>query len=97
MKRHVFAPLARDDLMSIGLYIADENPERAETLIAELEAKARQAAERPLSFPERSDISPGLGAAIHGRYLLLFRDLGDEVRIVRVLHGARDLPRLIDP
>ena len=97
MKRLVFAPLARDDLMSIGLYIADENPERAETFIAELEAKARQATERPLSFPERSDISPGLRAAIHGRYLLLFRDLGDEVRIVRVLHGARDLPRIIDP
>lgn len=97
MKRLVFAPLARDDLMSISLYIADANPERAETFIAELEAKARQAAERPLSFPQRSDISPGLRAAIHGRYLLLFRDLGDEVRIVRVLHGARDLPRIIDP
>jgi hypothetical protein len=25
-----------------------------------------------------------------------FRDLEDEVRIVRVVHGARDLPRIFD-
>ena len=97
MKRLVFAPAARDDLVSIGLYIAEDNPERAEAFIAELEAKARQAAERPLSFRERTDISPGLRAVVHGRYLLLFRDLETEVRIVRILHGARDLPRTVEP
>jgi plasmid stabilization system protein ParE len=33
-----------------------------------------------------------LRAAIHGRYLIPFRDLDAEVRIVRIVHGARDLP-----
>lgn len=36
-------------------------------------------------------IADGLRSITHGRYLLFFRDLADEVRIVRVLHGARDL------
>lgn len=96
MKRLGFAPAARADVLEIGQYIASEDPARAESFIAELELKARQAAERPRSFPARDDISPGLRAAGHGRYLIFFRELDDEVRIVRVLHGARDLPRLFD-
>ncbi len=91
MKRLVFTPAARNDLMVIGSYIADDDPVRAESFVAELEATARQAAQRPRSFPARNDISPGLRSAVHGRYLLLFRELKDEVRIVRVVHGARDL------
>jgi toxin ParE1/3/4 len=96
MKCFVFTPGARDDLMTIGLYIADDNPARAERFVAELEAKARHLAQWPGSYPPRDDISPGVRAAVHGRYLLLYRDLEDEVRIVRVVHGARDLPRLFD-
>lgn len=95
MRRLVFLPAARADLVAIALYIAEDNPDRATSFIAELEAKAHQAAERPASFPARDDISPGLRAAKHGRYLLFFRESPEEVRIVRVLHGARDLPRTI--
>ena len=96
MKRLVIMPAARDDLMAIGTYIADDNPARALSYVAELEAKTRQIAERPASFPKRDDISPGLRAAVHGRYLLLFRERDDEIRIVRVIHGARDLNRVFD-
>lgn len=96
MKRLVFMPAARNDLMAIGTYIADDDPVRAESFVAELEATARQTAERPRSFPARDDISAGLRAAVHGRYMLLFRELEDEVRIVRVVHGARDLQRIFN-
>ncbi len=37
-----------------------------------------------------------LMTTVHGRYMLLYRDLEDEVRIVRLVHGARDLPRMFD-
>jgi plasmid stabilization system protein ParE len=35
--------------------------------------------------------------AVHGRYLVLYRDLPGEstVRVERVLHSARNLPRLL--
>jgi len=89
-----FAPAALADLAAIGDYIAEDNPDRALTFVAELETKAARVAERPLSFPARDDISPGLRAALHGRYLILFRDLPDEVRVVRVIHGARDIGRV---
>jgi toxin ParE1/3/4 len=96
MKRLVFTPAARDDLTEIALYIAEDNPIRAESFVAELEAKARGLAEWPERHPARDDISPGVRAVVHGRYLLLYRDLQDEVRIVRVVHGARDLPPMFN-
>jgi plasmid stabilization system protein ParE len=51
MKRLAFSPTARDDLITIGLYIADDSPARAETFVAELEAKARDLAAWPASHP----------------------------------------------
>jgi toxin ParE1/3/4 len=89
-----FAPEARAGLIEIARYIAEDNPERALGFVDEIEAKARQAAERPRTFPVHDDVSPGLRAARHGRYLLFFREIGDEVRIVRILHGKRDQARV---
>ncbi len=94
MKRLVFAPAALDYLRDIAGYIADDNQHRALSFLEELELKARHVAEWPTAYPERNDISEGLRVAVHGRYLILFRDLRDEVRVVRVVHGARDLHRL---
>jgi len=91
-----YAPLALADLKAIGRYIAADNPNRATSFIAELRVKAAQAAERPRSFPQRDDVSPGLRAARHGSYLILFRDLADQIRVVRVLHAARDLKAAFD-
>ena len=92
MPRLVVLPAAREDLIGIGDFIARDNPVRALSFVAELEARMHQVAERPESFPARGDLHEGLRAARHGRYLIFFLPLDDEVRIVRVLHGARDLP-----
>ena len=54
-----------------------------------------QTAERPGSFPARDELRKGLRSARHGRYLIFFLETSDEVQIVRVLHGARDLTRFL--
>ncbi|MBO0346213.1 type II toxin-antitoxin system RelE/ParE family toxin [Roseibium sp. CAU 1637] len=84
-------PAARDDLREIGDYIARDNPGRALSFINEIEARLRQVADRPQSFPLREDIHAGLRSARHGRYLIFFRESLDTVEIVRVLQGQRDL------
>lgn len=93
----VILPAARQDLMDIGDFIAMDNPQRAVSFIAEIEAKMREAAERPHSFALRRDLREGLRAARHGRYLIFFLAMPDEVQIVRVLHGARDLSQALVP
>jgi toxin ParE1/3/4 len=48
-------------------------------------------------YPARADLAPGLRMAVHGRYLVLYRDLPGEntVRVERVLHSARNLRWLL--
>jgi len=96
-RRLLLSPLAAADLEEIGDYIARDNPVRAASFVAELEAKCRAVAATPELYPARTDLAPGLRMAVHGRYLVLYRDLPGEnaVRIERVLHGARNLSRLI--
>jgi toxin ParE1/3/4 len=84
-------PAARADLIEIGDFIALDNPARALSFIAEIEATMATIAERPSSFPARNELATGLRSARHGRYLIFFVAGNAGVQIVRVLHGARDL------
>ena len=86
---------AQRDVAGIGRHIAQDNPERAVSFIDELTAKFRLVAERPLSFPARQEWHPDLRAALHRPYIILFRVADDYVDIVRVFHGARDIPNLL--
>jgi hypothetical protein len=54
---------------------------------AELEAKCKAVAASSELYPTRTDLVPGL-RAVHGRYLVLYRDLPDENR-VRVVCASR--------
>lgn len=97
MRRIVILPAARRDLIEIGDFIALDNPKRALSFVAEIEAKITVIAERPGRFPARDELHAGLRAARHASYLIFFLEAAEEVRIVRVLHGARDLLRMFGP
>lgn len=96
-RRLLLSPRAAADLEEIAEFLARDNPVRAASFLAELEAKCRAVAASPELYPERKDLALGLRMAVHQRYLVLYRDLPGEstVRVERVLHGARNLPRLI--
>lgn len=94
MPRLLILPAARADLIKIGDFIAQDNPSRALSFLAEIEIKMRQAAERPESFPARHEVREGLRSARHGRYLIFFLEADEEVQVVRVLHGAKDLSQV---
>ena len=93
MAKLVILPAARADLIDIGDFIALDNRTRAASFVAEIEAKIMEVGERPGSFQKRDDLHKGLRHARHGRYLIFFIEVGDEVHIVRVIQGSRDLPR----
>ena len=44
----------------------------------------------------RDELSPGLRSVVMGSYLIFYRPLEDGIRLMRVFHGARDLPSLFD-
>ena len=96
MARYELTADAQWDLDTIRAYIVDDNPERAVTFVLELRDKFRAIAERPMTFRARDELSAGLRSARHGNYIILFRPTPDFVKILRVVHGARNLPRIIE-
>lgn len=82
------------DLIELWLYIAEDNPAAADRLLDEIEAKCRLLSEQPRLGPARPDIRPELRYFPIGSYLILYREITGGVEIVRVVHGARDLPDL---
>jgi toxin ParE1/3/4 len=83
---------ANDDLDAIWLHIAEDNLAAAERLIRAMEAAEDQLGLYPELGQARPDLAPGLRHWPVGSYLILYRIDHDAVTIVRVLHGARDLP-----
>jgi len=90
------SPRAAADLEEIGDYISRDNPARAVSFLEELYAAAERACDNPEAYPLRSDIAPGIRMAVHRHYLIFFQVLSSEVRVERVLHGARHLPQAWD-
>lgn len=95
MTELVISQEARADLRGILDYIARDNPGRAESFLDELLDHVDTIAGRPQSFPVRSDWPIPMRAAVYRRYLIVFRENGARVEIVRVLHSARDIPALL--
>lgn len=96
-RRLVLSPRAAQDLEEIAATIARDNPARAASFIAELEDKCRAVARTPELYPARPDLAPAMRMAVHGRYLIFYREFAEAgvVRVERVLHGARDVGRLV--
>jgi len=81
------------DADEIARYIACRDPVRATAFRTEVIEHARSIGEFPQAHPVRDDIAPGVRAAHHGRYLIVYREFESYIRVVRILHSARELAR----
>jgi len=86
-----FSPKAQSDLENIGDYIARDNPARALTFLDEPRAACFAIAGKPEAYPIQPELGPSIRRAVHCRYLIFYSALPSEVRIERILHGARDI------
>ena len=86
-----------NDLATIGDYIAAENPARALSFIRELRALFGKIGKHPLLYQLRPEIGTDARLVAHGNYVILFRVVGEVVRIERVAHGSRNLMTLYKP
>lgn len=79
------------DLDDIAAYIAEDNPPRAVTFIQDIRAKFQEIKRTPNIYQVRPDLGDGARVATVGGYAILFRVIGEVVRIERVAYGGRDL------
>lgn len=85
---------AEEDLIEIWAYIAQDNPAAADRVLDDIEQRFHGLTDNPLMGRLRPDIAPELRYFTVGKYLILYRTVPDGIQIVRVIHGARDLPHL---
>ncbi|MDX2143806.1 MAG: type II toxin-antitoxin system RelE/ParE family toxin [Rhodospirillaceae bacterium] len=89
---------ALEDLRSAARWIAKNNPSAARGLRVSVRSAALMLAEHPLSGFTREDIAPSrfrfLVLASYP-YVLMYDATLNPPYITRILHGARDLPTLL--
>jgi len=92
-----FRPRAETDLFDLYEYIADEaGPAIAGGYIDRIEAAYMALAIFPERGTSRDDIRPGLRTVgFERRATIIFQVVGQEVRIVRVLYGGRDVDHIL--
>ena len=91
-----FSPKSRQDLLDIGDYIAKDSRANARRFVGKLMAQCKRIGNAPLGYAGREDLAPSLRMAALGRYVVFFRVIDDAVRIERILHGARNLPAVLE-
>ena len=102
MKPVVFNPVAVEDLEEITRYIGADNDVAAEDVRESILDTAEglghhpQLGIRPRFSAQRFAGIRFLPASKYPNYLLFYRELSDKVEILRVLHGARNLPPLFE-
>jgi toxin ParE1/3/4 len=90
--RVVFSPRAANDIEEIGDYIFSDNPKAARKFITDLKSRCERLKNAPQGGMLRSELGHSTRSVPFGRYVIFYIALVDEIRIERVLHGARDIP-----
>jgi toxin ParE1/3/4 len=86
-----FSPKAESDLEQIGDYIVRDSPRRAVSFIDELRETCARIGHAPEAFQLQPTIGATIRRAVHRRYSVFYTVHPREVRIERILHGARDV------
>ncbi len=88
---------AIQDALEIWDYIeAQSGEERANTQIYRIEQVLQTLAEHPGMGRSRSELLPNLRSHPVGRYVIFYVPLADGIRVVRILHGSRDVDAIFE-
>ena len=93
MNPHVYrTDQAEEDLIDIWSYISDDNTDAADRLLDEIDEICDTLAEAPHAGRLREDLAGELRSLHVGNYVIFYRPRGEGIIVIRILHGARDLP-----
>jgi len=82
-------PEAEKDIGEIAIYIAYDDKTAALRCVGAIDRKCSKLVDTPSLGVARDDIAPGLRMLPSGNYIILYRQSGDLIEIVRVLDGRR--------
>lgn len=85
------------DLIEIWKYIARDRPLTADQVLRRINRQCRSIADFPEMGRRRPDLAPEVRSFPIERWLILYRLVGDEIVISRIVDGSRHLRRLSMP
>lgn len=87
---------ARADVLSIGRRIAEQSQSRATAyrFLDKIDEKIKFLAQHPQAGEARPDLAANVRVFPVGNYVIFYRPADDGIEVLRVLHGARDIPRI---
>lgn len=89
---------ASDDLLNIGLYIAEESPAAALRIVGRLRGAVAELGDRAMRYalvPSHED--SGIRRRVVGSYNIHYHVTDDRVEVLHILHHARDQEQLLFP
>jgi toxin ParE1/3/4 len=84
------------DLIHIGLTIAESNPVAADRLLDAVDKTCQLLATQPGMGRRRPELAANVRSFPVGQYIIFYREVPEGIQVLRVLHGARDLPGLFE-
>lgn len=91
----VVTPRAKQDLLEAGRYISDFNPEAARGFRRMILETCQALARIPGMGHMLQEATSDLRVFSKEKYLIFFKVAEHDVLILRVLHAARDWPKLV--
>lgn len=96
MSRFVLTPAAEGDLLKIIEYLEGDNPEAVLKVVDALDEAMQRLAENPWIGHVRPDLTDeDVRFWPVFKYLVVYRPETKPLEIVRVLHGRRDVERIL--
>ena len=93
-KIYILSEIADMDLEEIFDYTFDEfGFDQAEKYLLEIEEIFQNLIINPQIGKKRDEIKQGLYSFPKDNHIIFYRILDNHIRIVRVLHGSRDIPK----
>jgi toxin ParE1/3/4 len=86
---------ARRDLLKIWRYIADDNDSAADRFLELLQTNFEMLGTNPKAGRSRDEVCKGYRSFPVGNYNIFYRVGRPGVRIIRVIHGRRNLPDVL--
>ena len=91
----IVTPQAQAELDDIFDYIADDDPDAARRMSRRFDDAFRLLARNPKLGRDHSRLLLHARSFTLGSYLIFYSPTEDTVEILRVIHGARDVERLL--
>jgi toxin ParE1/3/4 len=96
--RTAYSRRARIDLEQIWIYVAKESrsTDSADRILDSIQKTCNLIRRSPYIGRKRDeDLSAGMRSHPSGNYLIFYRIQSGTIRVVRVLHGKRDIPKIL--